>query len=231
MSHVRVKVSGIRTLKSALAAVQAGVDALGFVFAASSRRVSPEKAAAIIKELPPFIGRVGVFKDEEAEQVKEIAAFCGLDTLQFHGEETEEYCCLFPSYKVIKAFPISPDLSVARCRQYRCSAILLQNRPPGKKGSGSLVFDWRLALPFSIERFPLVLAGGLNRDNLTGVLRVLKPYGLDLTGSVERDGLIDQELLRGLVTQIRRWDYQKLSRVNFAFAPEQYHHSGAAARG
>lgn len=222
MGHVRVKVSGIRTLKSALAAVQEGVDALGFVFAASSQRINPEKAAAIIKELPPFIGKVGVFVNEEPDRVQEIAAYCGLDTLQFHGEETVEYCGLFPAYKVIRAFPISPSLSVDICRQYKCSAILLDNKYINKKGGGGLVFDWRLALPFSIEKFPLVLAGGLNRDNLPGVLKVLKPYGVDLTSGVERDGLLDPDLLRILMNQIRRWEYQKISRTDFAIYNDNY---------
>ncbi len=206
MVPVRVKVCGIQSLEDALAAVQEGADALGFVFAASSRRVTPAQAAAIIKELPPFVARVGVFVDEAAARVEEIAAACGLDTLQFHGEETEEYCRLFPAYRVIKAFSVSSSLSVAHCRRYCCSAVLLDTKYAGQKGGGGRTFDWRLALPFSKEGFPLILAGGLNHRNIYRALTLLKPYGVDVSSGVERDGHKDRGLLRAFMEQVRRWE-------------------------
>ncbi|MDO9534959.1 MAG: phosphoribosylanthranilate isomerase [Bacillota bacterium] len=212
MCPVRIKVCGIRTLQDALAAVQEGVHALGFVFAPSPRRVTPETAAAIIKELPPFIGKVGVFVNEESGRVREIAAYCGLDTLQFHGEETAAYCRLFHPYKVIKAFPVSHSLSVERCREYGGSAILLDTKYADKKGGGGLVFDWRLALPFCKGTFPLILAGGLNQDNILGALKVLRPFGVDISSGVEKDGLKDQDMIRAFMKQIRRWEYQQISR-------------------
>jgi len=212
MSAVRVKVCGIQTLPEAQAALQEGVDALGFVFAASSRRITPEKAASISKELPPFVARVGVFVDEAAATVGEIAAYCGLDTLQFHGEETEAYCRSFHGYRIIKAFAASPFLSVERCRGYRCGAVLLDTAYKGKKGGGGRVFDWRLALPFSGSSgfpLPLILAGGLNPGNVPEALESLKPYGVDVSSGVEKNGIKDRELIRAFMNQIRRWECQK----------------------
>jgi phosphoribosylanthranilate isomerase len=230
MCPVRVKVCGIRTPREALAAVEEGVHALGFLFASSPRQVTPEIAAAIIKELPPFIGKVGVFVNEESGKVKEIAAYCGLDTLQFHGEETAAYCCQFPAYKVIKAFPASPSLSMERCREYRVSAILLDTKYAGKKGGGGLAFDWRLAQPFCQGPFPLVLAGGLNEDNVFNALEVVKPFGVDVSSGVERNGFKDQKRIRALMEQIKRWEYQHLfcynkrvTRVSGSLEPEKTH--------
>lgn len=212
MSAVRVKVCGIQTLPEALAAVQEGVDALGFVFAAGSRRrITPEKAAAISRELPPFVARVGVFVDEAAATVRDVAAYCGLDTLQFHGDETETYCRLFPGCRIIKAFAASPFLSVEKCRGYRSSAVLLDTAYKDKKGGGGRVFDWHLALPFSGRSgfpIPLILAGGLNANNIPEALEVLKPYAVDVSSGVEKNGLKDRELIRAFINQIRRWECQ-----------------------
>ncbi|MEW5921880.1 MAG: phosphoribosylanthranilate isomerase [Bacillota bacterium] len=136
-----------------------------------------------------------------------MAVFCGLDTLQFHGEETAAYCRLFHPYKVIKAFPVSPGLSVERCREYRCSAVLLDTKYADKKGGGGRTFDWRLVLPFSKGKFPFILAGGLNRDNVLEALNVLKPFGVDVSSGVEKDGLKDNAVIRAFMDQIRRWEY------------------------
>ncbi|RJX25568.1 MAG: phosphoribosylanthranilate isomerase [Dethiobacter sp.] len=211
MCPVRVKICGITTPREALAAVEEGVHALGFVFAASPRRISPEKAAAIIKELPPFIGKVGVFVNEEDEKVREIAAYCRLDTLQFHGEETAEYCRRFPTYKIIKTFLASSSLSLERCREYLVSAILLDTKYTDKKGGGGQTFNWRLARPFYKRTIPLILAGGLNQENIITALDLLEPYGVDISSGVEKDGLKDKHMIRAFMEQIRRWEYQQLS--------------------
>lgn len=208
MSAVRVKICGIQTPQDAMTAVREGVNALGFIFAGSPRRITPEKAAAISRELPPFVARVGVFVDEAAAGVREIAAYCGLDTLQFHGQETEAYCRSFHHYRVIKAFAASPSLSVEKCRRYRCDAVLLDTAYANIKGGGGRTFDWQLALPFCGERFPLILAGGLNPDNVLEALQVLKPFAVDVSSGVERNGFKDRELIRAFMDQVRRWEYQ-----------------------
>jgi len=210
MCPVRVKICGIRTLGEALAAVEEGAHALGFVFASSPRRVTPEVAAAIIAELPPFVSKVGVFVNEESETVREVAAYCGLDTLQFHGEETAAYCSRFPAYKVIKALAVSPSLSVESCREYRISALLLDTSYADKKGGGGRSFSWQLALPFCRGPFPLILAGGLNKDNIAAALDLLALYGVDISSGVERDGFKDRQLIRAFMDQIRRWENKKL---------------------
>lgn len=206
MCPVRVKVCGIRTPGEALAAVEEGVHALGFVFASSPRQVTPETAAAIITKLPPFVAKVGVFVNEERAKVKEIASFCGLDTLQFHGEETASYCSQFPAYKVIKAFAVSPSLSLESCQQYPVSAVLLDTSYADKKGGGGRSFDWQLAVPFCKGPFPVILAGGLNKDNIRAALDLLNLYGVDISSGVEKDGFKDRLMIRAFMEQIRRWE-------------------------
>jgi len=206
MRHVRVKVCGIKTAEEALAAVEEGVHALGFVFAASPRRVDPETAAAIIAKLPPFVSKVGVFVNENSAKVKEIASFCGLDVLQFHGEESASYCSLFPAYKVIKAFAVTPSLSPEICYAYSVSAILLDTFYADKKGGGGQSFNWHLAVPFCKGPLPVILAGGLNKDNISAALDLLHLYGVDVCSGVEKDGFKDPRLIRAFMQQIRRWE-------------------------
>ena len=225
MCPVRIKVCGIRTLDDALAAIAEGVHALGFVFAPSPRRIEPERAATIIKELPPFIGKVGVFVNEDKERVRDIAAYCGLDTLQFHGEETEAYCHFFQPHKVIKAFPVSQPLSLEGCHPSGCSAILLDTKYANKKGGGGLTFDWQLALPLCKGPVPIILAGGLHQGNIQDALSLLRPYGVDVSSGVEKNGRKVQGMIRTFMHQIGKWEYtQKLDKGALCYG--NAHHTG-----
>ncbi len=206
MFSVRVKICGIGTVEEALAAVEEGAHALGFLFAPSPRRIAPEEAARIVERIPPFIGRVGVFVNEREDVVKETAAFCGLDTLQFHGEETKEYCRRFRQYKVIKAFAAHPFLLPERCAEYGTSAILLDTAYTGKKGGGGETFDWNMAVPFSRSAVPLILAGGLNEGNICEALHLVRPYGVDVSSGVETKGCKDRAKIRSFISQVRRWE-------------------------
>jgi phosphoribosylanthranilate isomerase len=194
----RIKICGITNRTDALAAVDCGTDALGFVFAESSRRIAPETARDIIHGLPPLVTTVGVFVDQAQEEVKEIALFCHLDALQLHGHESPAYCRGFYR-KVIKAFGVQ-DASISRqLARYEVSAYLLDSSAGG--GSGRR-FDWTLArdLPGRI-----ILAGGLDPANVAEAIRIVRPYGVDVSSGVERSpGKKDHRLMKEFVTHVRR---------------------------
>jgi phosphoribosylanthranilate isomerase len=171
---------------------------VGFVFAESSRRITPERARDIIRGLPPLVTTVGVFVDQPQEEVKKIALFCHLDALQLHGSESPDYCRGFYR-KVIKAFGVQ-DGSIARqLTRYDVAAYLLDSSTGG--GSGRR-FDWKLArdLPGRI-----ILAGGLDPANVAEAIRIVRPYGVDVSSGVERSpGKKDHRLIEEFVSNVRR---------------------------
>lgn len=191
---VRVKICGIRDEATALAAVECGADALGFVFAPGPRQVSRELVRSICAALPVFISRVGVFVNESPEKVEETAAYCGLDFVQLHGEETPEYCRSI-KYRVIKAIRVRDDSCLAHLDNYPCAAVLLDTYVPGLKGGTGRCFDWGLARQRSINR-PLIVAGGLNPENVKEAIAVLRPYAVDVSGGVESFGKKDIKKIR-----------------------------------
>lgn len=194
VNPVKVKICGIRDVSTALAAVEAGADALGFVFAPSPRRVDREVARTICSSLPPFVSRVGVFVNAPAGLVEETAGYCGLDTLQLHGDETPEYCRSL-KYKVIKAFRVRDTVSPEGIKRYNCSAVLLDAYVPGVPGGTGRCFDWSLARELA-SAGPVILAGGLNPENVKQAVDTAGPYAVDVSGGVETGGNKDLEKIR-----------------------------------
>ncbi len=198
----RVKVCGIRTLEEALAAVEAGVDAIGFVFAPSPRRIAPEEARRIALLLPPFVSKVGVFVNSPRSEVSAIASFCRLDALQFHGEE-EPADCLGWELPVIKAVRVRDAGSIARLPEYRVSAFLLDAWDPARHGGTGKSFPWELAL--EAKRYgPVILAGGITPENAAAAVRCVRPYAVDVSSGVETEGRKDPEKIKALVAAVRR---------------------------
>jgi phosphoribosylanthranilate isomerase len=178
---VFVKICGITTEEDALLAIAMGADAIGFVFAPSPRQVIAANVAKITSRLPPEIMTVGVFRDEHPERVVEVVFDAGLRAAQLHGHETDDDVRFVASHvrHVIKAYAAtSPELS--RAGSLPVEAILVDGPAPG---SGR-VFDWRLAegLPHARK---LILAGGLNADNVGEAIRRVRPWGVDATSSLE----------------------------------------------
>jgi len=195
---LRVKICGITNLEDALMAVELGADALGFIFADSPRRIDKGKAREIISKLPPFITTVGVFVNEKREVVEEIANECGLDALQFHGEETPDYCRQFKR-KVIKAFKIRTKKDLEELRYYDVSAYLLDSPVRGTP------FDWDLLIGFYSDK-PVILAGGLNPDNVSSALSKFVPYAVDVSSGVEEyPGKKDREKMIKFMEVIKKW--------------------------
>jgi phosphoribosylanthranilate isomerase len=183
---VRVKICGITDISSALAAAEAGADALGFVFAPSPRRITPSQACRICRELPPFISRVGVFADAPLEEVRAVAEYCGLDAIQLHGSESPDYCRSL-GRRVIKAFRVGDEIDPVELSGYPADAILLDTFVAGQKGGTGQPFDWQLAAGLKLSR-PLILAGGLTPENVGRAVAIVQPYGVDVSSGVEKDG-------------------------------------------
>jgi phosphoribosylanthranilate isomerase len=181
----RIKICGITNVEDALAAAQFGADALGFVFAASPRKVSVEKAREIIEQLPPLVQAVGVFVDEDPEKVAETAACCHLDLLQFHGNESVSYCSSFDR-RVIKAVRLRShsDLKTLSAYSGLVDAILLDTYVPDQKGGTGITFDWSLALEARMYG-RIILAGGLNPENVANAVSLVNPYAVDASSGLE----------------------------------------------
>ncbi len=184
---MRVKICGITRLEDALWAVRCGVDALGFIFAQSPRRISPASARGIIGRLPPFISSVGVFVNEASHTLVHIAEFCGLQWIQLHGEETPGYCHRLP-LPAIKAFQIKNAASLESIAPYKgaVKGILLDTHHPVKKGGSGRCFDWRLAAKAKKFALPLVLSGGLSPANIRKALEIVRPDAVDVNSGVEK---------------------------------------------
>ena len=182
--NVKVKICGITSTADALAAVEAGADALGFMFYAPSPRcVSFASAGEIIGELPPLVAKVGVFVNPTEEEVRRVITECGIDTLQFHGEESPEFCRRF-GLKVIKAFRVRDAESLQPTKDFPKEAWLLDSYVAGQLGGTGARFNWDLATDAARRHRSVLLAGGLTPENAAEAVRKVRPYGLDVSSGV-----------------------------------------------
>jgi len=196
---------GTTRLEDALAAARYGVDALGFIFCAKSpRNIEPERAAEIIKQLPPLVDRVGVFVNAPLEQVVD-ASRAGLSYLQLHGSESVEFCRKIrqqlPFCKIIKAFRVSDQSRPEDFSPYNdCTdAFLLDTYVPGVSGGTGKVFDWAVIGRLKLQR-PIFLAGGLNPENVVEAIAQVQPFAVDINSGVESQaGVKDHTCLRQLL--------------------------------
>lgn len=182
---VKVKICGITNIEDAMAAVDFGADALGFVFVKKSPRyIQPKKAAQIIDELPLFIQTVGVFANETTENIEAVISMARLDLAQLHGDEPPAMCKL--SRRVIKAIRVKSLESLAPLGEYgrHVSAFLLDTYTPEKLGGTGMIFNWDVAV--EAKQFgQIILAGGLTTDNVAEAVRHVTPYGVDVSSGVE----------------------------------------------
>ncbi len=182
---VKVKICGITNLDDALGAAQAGADALGFVFYEPSPRwVKLSTAAAITRELPAGLARVGVFVNASEDTVTRAIGQCGLTLLQFHGEETPEFCLRF-GVSCMKAFRLRDAKSLAALPSYRTHAWLLDAYSPTQLGGTGQACDWDLAQAARKLGCPIYLAGGLTPENVAEAVRCVRPYAVDVSSGVE----------------------------------------------
>ncbi|QNT42511.1 MULTISPECIES: phosphoribosylanthranilate isomerase [Pseudomonas] len=205
MSNVRSKICGITRIEDALAAAEAGADAIGFVFYAKSpRAVDVRQARAIIAELPPFVTTVGLFVNASRCELNEILEVVPLDLLQFHGDETPQDCEGYhrPWIKALRVRP-GDDLEAA-CRLYAgARGILLDTYVPGVPGGTGEAFDWSL-VPARLSK-PIILAGGLSADNVGQAIAQVRPYAVDVSGGVEQaKGIKDAAQIEAFMRAVKQ---------------------------
>jgi phosphoribosylanthranilate isomerase len=184
---VKIKICGITNLDDAMAAVDFGADALGFVFFRGSPRfISYKDAAAVIKSLPSFITTIGVFVDEKPKEIEKITDSAGIDVIQLHGNEPPEMCDL--SRRVIKAIRVKSLESLDPLIYYRdmVSVFLLDTFTPDVFGGTGQIFNWDIAV--EAKQFGrIILSGGLTPDNISNAVTRVKPYGVDVSSGVESE--------------------------------------------
>ncbi|MDR7482286.1 MAG: phosphoribosylanthranilate isomerase [Armatimonadota bacterium] len=202
---IRVKICGITDDAEALAAAAAGADAVGFVFAPSRRQIDPVRARQVAAVLPPFVTRVGVVVNEPLERLRALVDGVRLDAVQLHGDEPPEYCAAAAAWgiTVIKAVPVAGPLDLARLRAYRAAAVLLDAHRPGQRGGTGQPFDWRLAAP-TAQVLRVILSGGLRPETVAEGIRVVRPYGVDVSSGVESDGRKDPAKMAAFVAAARQ---------------------------
>jgi phosphoribosylanthranilate isomerase len=202
-----VKICGITRPEDALAAARAGAHAIGLVFYAKSpRHVTPAKAAEIIRVLPPFVTTVGLFVDATAEEVRAALAEAPVTLLQFHGDETPEFCRQFKR-PYVKAVRVRAGVDLLQyARDYHdAKALLLDNYVEGLHGGSGVAFDWSLiprALPL-----PVILSGGLTPENVTEAVRRVRPSAVDVSSGVESaKGIKDAQKIAAFIKGVRNGD-------------------------
>lgn len=202
-----VKICGITNLEDALAAAEAGADALGFIFVGSSRRaVSRKTCSEIMRALPSSVLTVGVVADEEPSFLHDLLRVCPLGALQFHGNEPPEAVLPFKeSAKVIKAIRVKDARSLEQVPRYKgVDAVLLDSWQPGRHGGTGTVFDWDLAARAAQGGIPIIVGGGLTPANVAEAIRCVHPYGVDVSSGVElAPGKKDHALIREFVSKAR----------------------------
>ncbi len=201
--RTRVKICGITRLEDAMAAVNAGADALGFVFyPPSPRNIGVEQARRIVAELPPFVTTVALFVDADRESIAEVMQKVQIDRIQFHGNETPAYCVQH-GRPWIKAIRMKDDVDLDRlARDYeQASALLLDAYRPGVPGGTGEAFDWDRVPEHLVGK--IILAGGLTPENVSEAIRRVRPWAVDVSGGVEAGkGIKDkqkmQKFMRGV---------------------------------
>jgi phosphoribosylanthranilate isomerase len=207
MRRTRVKICGLTRESDLRAAAALGVDAVGFVFFSQSpRTVETARAHALITRLPPFVTSVGLFVDADPAYVRTVLANVALDLLQFHGDEPPAYCSGFgrPWIKAIRMRP-EVDLAALAARYRGAAGLLLDTYDPNAAGGTGRRFDWeRIPAAFG-ER--IILAGGLNPDNIADAVRRVKPYAVDVSGGVESEkGIKDPAKMASFMKGVRDGD-------------------------
>lgn len=205
MNRVRVKICGVRDLEEARAAFEFGADALGFNFwPKSPRYVTPDVARSIIEKLSPLISCIGVFVNEDSQRVIEIASGVRLDAVQLHGDELPEYCAQLRGLKLIKAFRVNEDFDLTEIKRYEISSVLLDTKVKNNYGGTGERFDWRIAV--QAKRFaPIIIAGGLNAENIDEAIRFVRPMAVDVCSGVEAEpGRKDISKMREFMSAVKQ---------------------------
>ncbi len=203
----RIKICGITRAEDAWRAAIAGTDAIGLVFHENSPRyVTPAQADAICRRLPAFVTTVALFQDAGEQSVREALKQTSIDLLQFHGHETAEFCRLFnkPYIKALAMGGLADKTDVYRQAEtyHDAKALVLDSHAPGEEGGTGRNFDW-IMIPDNLPQ-PVILAGGLNADNVAEAIRVVQPYAVDVSSGVESEpGMKSVEKISAFIKEVK----------------------------
>ena len=200
-----VKICGITSLRDALQAVDAGADALGFMFHPASRRyVEPSLAAQIVPQLPDHILSVGVFVNAETSRIRELVDFCSLNAIQLHGEESPDFCSQFSNLTVLKAFRVKDRSSLESLPVYAHCWWLLDRFVPNEPVGTVQAFDWSLAAGAKLLGGKIFLAGGLTPENVGHAIAQVEPAGVDVSSGVELSpGVKDPQRVKAFIRAVK----------------------------
>ena len=201
-----VKICGITNLDDALAAVNAGADALGFNFYKPSPRfIDPQHAREIVSELPSPVMAVGVFVNEETDSLRNIANAAGVTAVQLHGDESVKYCRdLASDYHVIKTFAVTEHFDTGVVHEYDVEAIMLDTKHAKLRGGTGRVFDWTIAQKIRPLVEKLYLAGGLSPENIADAIETVRPFAVDACSTIEKEpGKKDHARMRAFLDAVR----------------------------
>ena len=207
---VAVKICGICSMETLPVLLQEKPEYVGFVFAPSKRRVTAETAAALGRELPAVIRKVGVFMNEGEDKLKDLAFRAHLDILQLHGQEPPSLCDRLrrEGYLVWKAFPLSTRENLYRLQEYEVDGYLVDTAGSGGTGGTGTVFPWHWLTSdpgFPAIFQPLILAGGLHPGNIQKALEQVTPAVVDVSSGVETSGIKDPLLIRKFIQKVRNY--------------------------
>ena len=203
---VRTKICGITRGQDALKAVEYGAWALGFIFYKKSpRSIGAFKAKKILDQLPPFVTPVGVFVNAKEGAVRDVAEFCGLTTLQFHGEESPEFCKRFKKkYQVIKAIRVGDQVDVEALKRYAVDAFLFDTFVESAPGGTGQTFNWSVIKKVKSLQVPIILTGGLHYNNVVAAIYEVRPYAVDTCSGVEvSPGVKNDRSMREFLERVR----------------------------
>ncbi|OQR55469.1 phosphoribosylanthranilate isomerase [Bacillus sp. CDB3] len=200
---MKVKICGITDVETAKSACEYGADALGFVFAESKRKITPEQAKEIIEEIPAHVLKVGVFVNESVEVVQKIVEECGLTHVQLHGDEDNHYIrrLKIPS---IKAVGVALEQDMERAKKYETDYMLFDSPKEKFHGGNGKTFSWELLahMPKAL-REKTILAGGLNIINIEEAIQTVQPYMVDVSSGVETEGKKDLKKIKQFIKKAK----------------------------
>lgn len=199
---VKVKICGLRRKEDIEYTNELKPDYVGFVFAKSKRQVEVEQALYLIRLLDKEIKTVGVFVNEPVENALKIAQTLNLDVLQFHGDETQDYIDNFKNFTVWKAIRIKDKEDLEKTKEFKVNSFVFDTFTKNEYGGTGKTFNWEVLKGFELN-VPIILAGGLNENNVEEAIRIVNPYAVDVSSGVETEGYKDFKKMKSFIEKVR----------------------------
>ncbi|GAB6117945.1 phosphoribosylanthranilate isomerase [Thermoanaerobacter brockii subsp. lactiethylicus] len=199
---VKVKICGLRRKEDIEYANELKPDYVGFVFAKSKRQIEVEQALDLISLLDKEIKTVGVFVNEPVENALKIAQTLNLDVLQFHGDETQDYIDNFKNFTVWKAIRIKDKEDLEKTKEFKVNSFVFDTLTKNEYGGTGKTFNWEVLKEMELN-VPIILAGGLNENNVEEAIKIVDPYAVDVSSGVETEGYKDFKKLKSFIEKVR----------------------------